>query len=35
MALVVSPTGRKRDLWRFRDGPDDEISLAKACRYVG
>lgn len=35
MALVVSPTGRKRDLWRFRDGPDDDISLAKACRYIG
>jgi hypothetical protein len=35
IALVVSPTGRKRELWRFRDGPDDEISLARACRFVG
>jgi hypothetical protein len=35
MALVVSPTGRKRELWRFRDGPGDEVSLARACRFVG
>ena len=35
IALVVSPTGRKRELWRFRDRPDDEISLARACRFVG
>ena len=35
IALVVSPTGRKRELWRFRDGPDDDVSLASACRYVG
>ena len=35
IALVVSPTGRKRELWRFRDGPDDDVSLARACRFVG
>ena len=34
IALIVSPTGRKRDLWRFRDGPDDDVSLARACRFV-
>jgi beta-lactamase superfamily II metal-dependent hydrolase len=33
LALVISPTGRKRDLWRFRDSPDDEVDLAKACRF--
>ncbi len=35
IALVVSPTGRKRELWRFRDGPGDDVSLARACRFVG
>jgi hypothetical protein len=35
IALVVSPTGRKRELWRFRDAPGEPVSLAKACRFVG
>ncbi len=30
IALVMSPTGRKRHLWRFRDGPGDAITLAGA-----
>jgi beta-lactamase superfamily II metal-dependent hydrolase len=30
IALVMSPTGRKRRLWRFRDGPGDAIALAGA-----
>ena len=34
VALVISPTGRKRDLWRFRDSPDDEVDLTKASRFV-
>ena len=34
IALVMSPTGRKRHLWRFRDGPGDAITLA-ACRADG
>ena len=30
IALVMSPTGRKRHIWRFRDGPGDAITLAGA-----
>ena len=26
----MSPTGKKRHLWRFRDGPGDAITLAAA-----
>jgi beta-lactamase superfamily II metal-dependent hydrolase len=33
LALVISPTGRKRDLWRFRDSPDDDVDLTKALRF--
>jgi hypothetical protein len=33
IALVVSPTGRKRDLWRFRDSSDETVDLSKACRF--
>ncbi len=32
VAVVVSPTGRKRDVWRFRDAPGEPIDLSKACR---
>jgi hypothetical protein len=35
IALVISPTGRKRELWRFRDRPRDNVDLTKACRYLG
>jgi beta-lactamase superfamily II metal-dependent hydrolase len=35
IALVVSPTGRKRELWRFRDRSDDRVDLAKALRFRG
>jgi hypothetical protein len=30
IALVLSPTGRKRHLWRFRNGPDDAVALSAA-----
>ena len=30
MAVVMSPTGRQRQLWRFLDRPDESIDLAKA-----
>jgi hypothetical protein len=33
IALVVSPSGRKRELWRFRDAPGEPIDLGKARRY--
>jgi hypothetical protein len=33
MAIVISPTGRKRQLWRFGDGPDVPIELGRARRY--
>ena len=35
IALVISPTGRKRELWRFRDRPRENVDLTKACRYLG
>jgi Metallo-beta-lactamase superfamily len=35
IALVISPTGRKRELWRFRDRPRDNVDLTEACRYLG
>jgi hypothetical protein len=35
IALVISPTGRKRELWRFRDRPRDNVDLTKAYRYLG
>jgi beta-lactamase superfamily II metal-dependent hydrolase len=34
IALVVPPKGRKRELWRFRDDPDEPVDLSKACRFV-
>jgi Metallo-beta-lactamase superfamily len=34
LALVISPTGRKRDVWRFRDSTGDEVDLTKACRFL-
>jgi hypothetical protein len=33
MAIVMSPTGKKRQLWRFGDSPDDPINLGQARRY--
>jgi competence protein ComEC len=30
VALVISPTGRKRDLWRFGDKTEDDIDLTKS-----
>ena len=33
IAIVLSPTGTKRTIWRFRDGPTDLIDLANACRF--
>ena len=35
IAFVVSPTGRKRELWRFRDRPNEQVDLSKACRFRG
>jgi hypothetical protein len=35
IALVMSPTGRKRHLWRFGDGADDRIDLASGRRFTG
>lgn len=35
IALVISQEGRKRELWRFRDRPGDEIDLSRACRFRG
>jgi hypothetical protein len=34
MALVMSPTGGKRELWRFGDGPTGRVDLTAARRYV-
>jgi hypothetical protein len=34
IALVIPPTGRKRALWRFRDGPGEPVDLDNAWRYV-
>jgi hypothetical protein len=33
IAVVISPTGRKRRLWRFLDRPDGSIDFAKAHVY--
>jgi hypothetical protein len=33
LAIVISPTGRKRELWRFGDTPDQAIELSEARRY--
>jgi hypothetical protein len=33
MAIVISPSGRKRQLWRFGDLPRDRIDLTNARRY--
>jgi competence protein ComEC len=30
MAMVISPTGRKRHLWRFGDAPGETVDLTKA-----
>ncbi len=35
MAIVISPTGRKRHLWRFGDSPADSVSLGAARLYLG
>jgi competence protein ComEC len=35
IAVVISPTGRKRNLWRFGDRPDDDLDLAAARLYTG
>jgi hypothetical protein len=34
IALVIPPTGRKRTLWRFRDGPGQPVDLDDAWRYL-
>jgi len=34
MAIVLSPTGRKRHLWRFGDRPGEQIDLTKGRRFV-
>ena len=33
IAIVLSPTGKKRVIWRFCDGPTDFIDLAEARRF--
>jgi hypothetical protein len=33
IAVVISPTGRKRHLWRFLDLPDEPITLTNAQLY--
>jgi hypothetical protein len=33
IAIVLSPTGTKRVIWRFCDGPTDLIDLAEARRF--
>jgi hypothetical protein len=33
VAIVSSPTGRKRELWRFGDRPGETIDLTKARLY--
>jgi hypothetical protein len=30
MGIVMSPTGRKRQLWRFGDAPNDDVDLDDA-----
>jgi hypothetical protein len=35
IAVVISPTGRKRQLWRFGDLPKESIELGNARRYEG
>jgi len=34
IALVIPPKGRKRELWRFRDDPNEPVDLSKACHLV-
>lgn len=33
IAVVVAPAGRKRTVWRFRDGPSEPVDLANAWRF--
>jgi hypothetical protein len=33
IALVVAPSGRKRELWRFGDAPEEPIELGRARRF--
>jgi beta-lactamase superfamily II metal-dependent hydrolase len=33
IAVVLSPSGRKRDVWRFEDDREDAIDLASARRF--
>jgi hypothetical protein len=33
IAIVLSPTGTKREIWRFCDGPTDFVDLANARRF--
>jgi hypothetical protein len=33
LAVVISPTGRKRRLWRFGDQPSERIDLGAARLY--
>ena len=35
IALVMSPTGRKRAIWRFRDLPNQDVDLTSTWRFVG
>jgi hypothetical protein len=34
IAVVMSPGGRKRHVWRFRDGPRDRVRLDRAVRQT-
>ena len=33
IAMVVPPTGTRRGIWRFRDGPADRVDLANAWHW--
>ncbi len=33
IAVVLSPSGRKRDVWRFEDDREDAIELESARRF--
>jgi competence protein ComEC len=34
IAVVVSPRGRKREIWRFGDSPSEPVDVDKARRFV-
>lgn len=35
MAIVMSPTGSRRELWRFGDAENEQVDLARARRFTG